>query len=57
MLDEAGLLKTAKQKFQLNIINFLQEIKQKQEHAVIKKNQLEIMGMEKYYSRRKELKR
>lgn len=45
MLYEPGLMKQTKQKIEINIMNFLQETKEKQEYAIIKKSQLEMLGM------------
>lgn len=42
VLYEPGLMK---QKFEINIINFLQETKEKQEYTIIKKRRLEMLGM------------
>lgn len=38
-------MKLTKPKFEINIINFIQETKEKQKYAIIKKSQLEMLGM------------
>lgn len=56
VLYEPGLMKQIKQKFEINIINFLQETKEKQEFAIIEET-IGNAGYDKYYSRDQVLKR